>query len=841
MLSHHFQLLKKLVLTVSNLSHVAPSDCKKLSELIFQKTKLKLSETTLKRVYGFANSEFKPSQFTIDTLLQYCGYHTWTSFLKDHDQKNESDKGLNWLTLTDQADRITGFTLRALKGRSGIPYVKTVSRSFINDHLDDFAASGCVATALVAPAGYGKTIALLHWIEEKQEFAEINGSNDIILFFSTSTLQSALMSGQDIHIWLLSLLGFNRADNMVTLLNNRGAGDGTFYLIIDGLDEHTLKNDQFSLILNHITDILSLYNFDSAFRLLITMRTSTWANNRHLINKSEKWFTGFNSDDLYINIPRFNLPEIKEIGLKFNQQAKSFIHPAIIELVCNPLYLQLYYRLRKDDFSLNYADSLLKYDLVSAYMFEKIYLDKHSAERMALLFELVQIMGHKNGSYYVSKLSANHTIGKYLNVYQELISHGFLREINKSEEMVYNTFVEFGGDELLEYVLAQKLLTDNNNRLNADLIVQINLVMNNEVKLNVIKWVIIYAVKTEQHHSLNYITKADLSLNQRNALLCFMGDFFERELSGHGLQVINRQFFKLNIDNQLFYYFFGLESVDPGYEKTLQALLRFDLPDDKKLLVLTSLAIIAIFRLDLKALEGYLLQVKKISQTELFKFAINPLKCIDTAFHYLKYGIIKKEAFVEITKFCFNPPGPGEWFNDHIANDIMFTLAAFTVQFSRNPGKQLRFINTLRYSYKDFSKYAPEYTFFLNIVAADACFMRNDKNGFVACYRSIARIANEHDHTFTPFMQALLHAYKIEMALIDGVYDQVITEYKYFDNIAHAHKYKLVKFYIVTLLLKKSGITAMAEYAQFYKQLHYEHTRLMIEGAVIELFEKQVM
>ncbi|GAA3959523.1 hypothetical protein [Mucilaginibacter dorajii] len=841
MLSHHFQLLKKLVLTVSNLSYVAPSDCKKLSELIFQKTRLKLSETTLKRVYGFANSEFKPSQFTIDTLLQYCGYYTWTSFLKDHDQRVESDKGLNWLTLTDQADKITGFTLRALKGRSGIPYIKTVGRKFINDHMDDFAASGAVATALIAPAAYGKTIAVLHWIEEKQELGEVNGTNDIVLFFSTSTLQSALMSGQDIHIWLLSLLGFNRADNMVALLNNRSNDDGKFYLIIDGFDEHTLKNDQFSLIINHITDILSLYDQHSCLRLLITMRTSTWVNNRHQLDKSGKWFTGFNGDNSYINVPRFTLPEIKDIGLKINHQPKSFVHPAIIELVCNPLYLQLYYRLRKDDFFLNYADSLLKYDLVSAYMLEKIYMDKHSAERMMFLFELVQIMNHKNGEYYVNKLNASQVIAKHQNVYHELISQGFLREINKSEEMVYHTYIEFGGDELLEYVVAQKLLTDNNNRLNAELVVQINLVMNNEVKLNVIKWIIIYAVKTESHYNLSYITKTDLSLNQRKALLCFMGDFFDRELSGNGLQVINRQFFKLNADGQFFYYFLGLENIDSGYEKTLHVLLKFDLPDDKRLLVLISLAITAMFKLDLKALENYLLQLKKISQSELFKFPVNPLKCIDTVFHYLKYGMIKKGAFVEITKFCFNPPGQGEWFNDHIANDIMFTLAAFTVQFSRNPGKQLRFINTLRCSYKNFSKYAAGYTFFLNIVIADACFMRNDKNGFVGCYRSISRLANHHDHAFTPLMQALLHAYKIEMALIDNNYDQVMMEYKYFDDIAHTNKYKLVKLYIVTLLLKKSDITGMMEYAQFYKQLHYEHTRLIIEGAVIELFEKQVM
>jgi hypothetical protein len=841
MLSHHFQLLKKLVLTVSNLSHVTPSDCKKLSEFIFQKTKLKISETTLKRVYGFANSEFKPSQFTIDTLLQYCGYHTWTSFLKDHDQKTESDKSLNWFTLTDQADKITGFTLRALKGRSGIPYIKTIPRSFIDDHLDDFLASNCVATALIAPAGYGKTIALLHWIEQKQALGEANGTNDIILFFSTTTLQSALMSGQDIHIWLLSLLGFNRADNMVALLNNRDNGDGKFYLIIDGFDEHALKSDQFSLILNHITDILSLYEANSSFRLIFTMRGSTWVNNRRELNKSGKWFTGFNNDDKCINVPLFNMSEIREVGQKINQQAKPFIHIKIVELLSNPIYLQLYYRLHKDDFSFNYADTLLRHDLISAYMLEKIYLDKHSSERMSLLFELIQLMSPKGGLYHVNKLNANAVINKYHHVYQELTGQGFIREVNKSMEMVYDTYIEFGSDELLEYVLAQKLLTDNNNRLNTDLIVHVNLIGNNDVKLNVVKWIVIYAIKTGQHHSINYLTKTDLSLNQRAEFLCFLGDIFERELAAKEGNGITKQFFKLNIDNQLFYYFFGLENVDPAFEKTLHALLKFDLPDDKKLLVLCSIAITAAFKLDLKALESSLAAMSKISQTELFRYPVNPLKCINTIFHYLKYGIIKKEAFAEITKFCFNPPGQGEWFHDNVTNDVMFLLAAFTSMFGRNPYKQLRFINILKHRYKNYSKNAAEYSFFVNILAADSCFMRNDKNGFVACYRSIARTTIHQDHAYTPFMQTLLHGYKIKMALMDNQYDQLMAEYKCFDGIAQPHKFRLVKFYIVTLLLKRSSLTAMVEHAQFYKQLHYEHTKLMIEGAVIELFEKQVM
>lgn len=60
--------LKKLVLTTVSYDSISPSDCKTLSIEIFKKTGQQLSDTTLKRIYGFAYSKFQPSLFTLDAM-----------------------------------------------------------------------------------------------------------------------------------------------------------------------------------------------------------------------------------------------------------------------------------------------------------------------------------------------------------------------------------------------------------------------------------------------------------------------------------------------------------------------------------------------------------------------------------------------------------------------------------------------------------------------------------------------------------------------------------------------------------------------------------------------------
>ncbi|GAB3936543.1 hypothetical protein [Mucilaginibacter myungsuensis] len=74
--------LKAELLNHCGIREIMPSDCKRLSADIYAKTHLQVSETTIKRVYGFACTEFMPSTFTITAMARYCGYHGWNNFIE---------------------------------------------------------------------------------------------------------------------------------------------------------------------------------------------------------------------------------------------------------------------------------------------------------------------------------------------------------------------------------------------------------------------------------------------------------------------------------------------------------------------------------------------------------------------------------------------------------------------------------------------------------------------------------------------------------------------------------------------------------------------------------------
>ena len=204
---HHLELLKSQVIATSGLQSVTPADCKLISMLVNNKTKHCISETTLKRIYGFALSKFQPSLFTLDALSKFCNFNGWKDFCDksdniEHTEPTHTHEVVTWHTLKQNATKITNFTLQALKNRSGIPYNQTIKRAFINAHMNDFVQSGYTGTVITGPAGYGKTIGLCHWVEEQ---TEAESSNDIILFFSSTALMSVLFCGMDINSWLQAL------------------------------------------------------------------------------------------------------------------------------------------------------------------------------------------------------------------------------------------------------------------------------------------------------------------------------------------------------------------------------------------------------------------------------------------------------------------------------------------------------------------------------------------------------------------------------------------------------------------------------------------------------------
>ena len=76
------QRLKEKVEIVVGKSIKTPRDFNFLSKQVEGFTGESLSASTLKRVWGYVDTESKQSKFTLDTLAQMVGYASWDNFVK---------------------------------------------------------------------------------------------------------------------------------------------------------------------------------------------------------------------------------------------------------------------------------------------------------------------------------------------------------------------------------------------------------------------------------------------------------------------------------------------------------------------------------------------------------------------------------------------------------------------------------------------------------------------------------------------------------------------------------------------------------------------------------------
>ncbi|WP_158826754.1 PAS domain S-box protein [Mucilaginibacter lacusdianchii] len=92
----HLEALKALTVSLAGITDLAAADCRGLSFTILVKTKLAVSDSALQRLYGFVQSKFPPSLFTLNVLSIFCGYDGWEMFcqsqISDINKLNIADK-----------------------------------------------------------------------------------------------------------------------------------------------------------------------------------------------------------------------------------------------------------------------------------------------------------------------------------------------------------------------------------------------------------------------------------------------------------------------------------------------------------------------------------------------------------------------------------------------------------------------------------------------------------------------------------------------------------------------------------------------------------------------------
>ena len=155
--------VKSLILLKTGIRTITPADCKRISIEISKTLNKNVSETTIKRLFGFAVVKHNFSKFTLTTLSEYVNKEdsqNWTSALPSNTQAPVN----SWSDIRMNAKKVTNFTLKGIKNRSGIPYEMTISRKFAEHDFDDFFKSDYSYTCFISQPGYGRTILLSHLV-----------------------------------------------------------------------------------------------------------------------------------------------------------------------------------------------------------------------------------------------------------------------------------------------------------------------------------------------------------------------------------------------------------------------------------------------------------------------------------------------------------------------------------------------------------------------------------------------------------------------------------------------------------------------------------------------------
>ncbi|MEO3406435.1 hypothetical protein AAFN85_21155 [Mucilaginibacter sp. CAU 1740] len=831
-ISHpHYELLKRELLKASGFKSISPADCRIIAAMVTDKTRYCISETTLKRIYGFALSRFNPSSFTLDVLSQYCNYNSWKAFCEIRISNNVETvvSDLDWSTFQKKVANVTNSTLQAIRNRAGIPYHFAVKRELVGAHLNEFIHSSHTNAVLCAPAGHGKTIALCQWVEERMEMNLAGIRDDAVLFINGSALINAWQSGRDLVEWALALVGCSTKQQLDDLISRKQNKGNKFYFVIDAFDEHVLGVEQFELILNYLVKGLALHQNNNWLKVIVTLRSSTWVSYRHQLQaEGNEWFTGFNAENNErSNVPLLSYKEISQLWLRINPAFQSNICPEAAEKLSHPLFFQYYYKQHRGNFTPGSLDNVCIYELSAAFILNNVYLGKNATEKVFVIKSIVEQLDFKSGNYGVPANNVSALLKQYNEAYRDLLGIGFLKEVSSGSEYDLQTRIVFSNN-FLEHSVAKTILGRFDNKLNEGFVNYFNdNFVVDKYKLPVLKWCLVFAIKTGQQNSLAYLTDINLSGAERAEMMLFIGSLLEKECSSIKENEQLLQYFKQVFSEKMFDYFFTLDLIDPAHKRTLLTMLRFELSDQQKIIMHAALGIIAVIQLDLKELKVRLDELEKFSDYEFERLPISPLKCLSAFYLFLQKGVIPHEIFEGIDQLSFSPVFTDEQVRPCEVNDMLFIQAAYTMLICGDPYKVVRFVNMVRNHYQtaQIEEAKTQFAFFINLLQAEAWFGIGETDRALKLFGPIADTFGVGGKQLGPIIKARFYNLKIKLLMNTPREDLIIDELKCVNAIAEDSGNKILKMNVLMMLLKHNGV--LDQYPFFKQQAVHDLTAII--------------
>lgn len=609
---------------------VSPSDCAVIALAISKKLRKNISETTIKRLYGFAAHRNQFSKFTINTLLEFIHDEESPNFAAAVASVSDTSLNEDWDYIVNKGKMASEITVKQIVASCTIPYECTVDRKFATHDLDYFYQSNYSFTVFVAQSGYGKSIMLSHLVQN--QFLNTDGkyNEDVIFFVTAARLFKLQQDDQQLTVDIQKMLGLSPEKNLVDYFDDQYRQRGKkLVIILDGfadiLHQHGDKPKIFDRILQLFDDIQD----SPAIKVVLAMRSYVWRRFfekiRHSHYLKTKWFSGsyFRLAE-QANIPALTDCEVSIVldRLKANTEVK--VNSDIKSLFRHPFYLAYYYILQESYANTDYITHLISYEIVLRHLLTKIYQAKYAVEKVILCKRMIHLSNYgRNGD----KISKKHLIADenfHKNAYMELLLEGILVEEQRNEDGFLVELVHFVQPHIFDYFLFKENLELHELKMSEKYFEFLfeNYKANRQQLFALLKWSTFQIVKHNEFDLIKYLLKLDLTSQEYNQLLLFLTKNIKHQIE---IDPYSKILLSSSILHQeLLQKFIHLDFFDPCYQQAISILI--EITTDEEILA-TYYALLTLFScltFDVKKVEQMISKLKQLNFEDSWE--INPLR-----------------------------------------------------------------------------------------------------------------------------------------------------------------------------------------------------------------------
>lgn len=796
--------LRKFVLIKSGLRNVDPGHCKVISEYVFQETKNYVSETTIKRFFGFANTLHKFSLFTLNSLSQYIGYSDWDSFCSEKENETSSAQSL-WQDLKLRTHAFTDVSLISKRNNSGVPFQATSNRNFFYPDFDYFLKNNYQFTTISAHPGQGKSILLAHLVEHFFYSDNAAYKNDLVLIINSSIISSIIQRGSSLKEWFLKEFKFGSISELISFFKkNPTKQEGRFVLFIDGIDEYLAKANYFKIFI----DFLYSLEENSFLKIVLGLRTNTWVNLQPAITGSayltKSWYKGiFYNTDVLSNVPALTEEEILFTlsNIEGKNIEKSNVNAALLTQFKMPFWLQVYFKLKDENNLLELDNPLLCYELINHFLEKKVFLAKKSTEKTFLLKKISDCISKEKGKLRVNKESILSFINCYPDAYDELLYDGLLIEEKRLSTSIPTEVVRFISADVYTYFIFIQITEKFSYKASSDFFQYVLTHFSNQYSLrdHILNWSIRFCINRNEISVLKNIFKLPFSNQEKNNSFDFICNVAKYELNKP-----NSNFSKRSIDMEFIDIMAMGRTMSKLYKNTIKTISDHVLNEDIQLIVNVIECNIALIEVDKIAIVNNMQLLKRNYKMLSEVFPINPYDMI----LYFYNNIISKpnegnSLNEKIIKFCsqINKSNPKR--NDELSTIEMLTfrMVLSTLIAQKNYAECHRFIMAILSKYPSIfyvrhSVFSP----FLLIHLGQTYIKLNYFKKAQRIIQFLEKIINSEYTYYTNFIITALSILKANFHNGTQNYNQALEEVDFGLKSASANDFKTLE---ISLLLLK--------------------------------------